>query len=75
MFGYTIHRIEDKQFLPILYIHCHTALLSTTIRIGEHPIDSLDPWTTYGPVVTIFIIILRLLSFLALPQVFWMNVC
>jgi len=39
------------------------------LRFGEHPLDSLDPWTTYGPLVTILIIILRLLSFLALPQI------
>ena len=69
-----IHNPQDWR-LAIFINTLHTALLSTTIRIGEHPIDSLDPWTTYGPVVTIFIIILRLLSFLALPQVFWMNVC
>ena len=30
--------------------------------------DTLDPWTTHGPLVTIAIIFLRLLSFLALPQ-------
>ena len=50
----------------------HCCLL---VRLGEHPLDSLDPWTTYGPVVTILIIILRLLSFLALPQVFAMRIC
>ena len=49
----------------------HCCLL---VRLGEHPLDSLDPWTTYGPVVTILIIILRLLSFLALPQVSEMRI-
>ena len=39
------------------------------LRFGEHPLDSLDPWRTYGTVVTILIIFLRLLSFLVLPQV------
>ena len=38
-------------------------------RFGEHPLDSFDPWTAYGPAMTIIIIALRLLSFLALPQV------
>ena len=50
---------------------CHCCLL---VRLGEHPLDSLDPWTTYGPIVTILIIILRLLSFLALPQVSKMRI-
>ena len=44
------------------------------VRLGDHPLDSLDPWTTYGPVVTILIILLRLLSFLALPQVSEMRI-
>ena len=50
------------------------SLLSSLVRLGEHPLDSLDPWTTYGPIVTILIIILRLLSFLALPQVSKMRI-
>ena len=38
------------------------------IRFVPSPVDSLDPWTTHGSLVTVVIICLRLLSFLALPQ-------
>lgn len=38
------------------------------LRLGEHSVDTIDPWTTYGSLLTSLIILLRLLSFLALPQ-------
>ena len=38
------------------------------LRLYPHPVDTLDPWSTHGTLVTIIIIFLRLLSFLALPQ-------
>lgn len=42
--------------------------LTEGIRFTPSPVDTLDPWTTHGPAVTILIIVLRFLSFLALPQ-------
>ena len=42
--------------------------LTEGLRFGPSPLDSLDPWVTYGSLITAVIIFLRLLSFLALPQ-------
>jgi len=42
--------------------------LTEGIRFSASAIDLIDPWTTHGSIVTVLIIFLRLLSFLALPQ-------
>ncbi|XP_023334273.1 beta-1,4-mannosyltransferase egh [Eurytemora carolleeae] len=38
------------------------------IRFSPTPVDNIDPWIEYGTIITVLIIFLRLLSFLALPQ-------
>eukprot|EP00088_Acartia_fossae_P068071 TRINITY_DN8564_c0_g2_i2.p1 TRINITY_DN8564_c0_g2~~TRINITY_DN8564_c0_g2_i2.p1 ORF type:complete len:472 (+),score=66.19 TRINITY_DN8564_c0_g2_i2:49-1464(+) len=41
------------------------------IRFTPSEVDFLDPWSTHGAPITLLIIFLRLLSFLALPQTFF----
>ena len=44
------------------------------LRLNDTILDFIDPWKEYGSILTTFIVILRLLSFLALPQTLF-NVC
>jgi hypothetical protein len=39
-------------FLLIIHIDCFR-------RFGPSPVDTLDPWTTHGPAITLLIIFLR----------------
>ena len=43
-------------------------LLSGGISFGEK-VDEINPWIVYGVPLTLFLYIIRLLTFLALPQV------
>jgi egghead protein (zeste-white 4 protein) len=39
------------------------------IRFGPSEIDQIDPWTKYGTYLTCFLLFIRFLSFLGLPQI------
>lgn len=49
-------------------------IASGGIKISENSFTTIDPWSTYGRVLTIVLYVLRLLTFLTLPQVLF-NFC
>lgn len=49
-------------------------VFSGGIKINEDSFTTLDPWATYGHIPTIILYLLRLLTFLTLPQVLF-NFC
>ena len=61
----TKHLVQSTFLISWIFLFC---FYTEGLRFGPHPVDSLDPWVTHGPVVTVIIIFLRFLSFLALPQ-------
>ena len=61
----TKHMVQSSCLLAWIFLFCYH---TEGIRFGPHPVDSIDPWLTYGTPVTILVILLRLLSLLALPQ-------
>jgi len=63
--SHTKHLVQSIFLVSWVILFCY---YTEGLRFGPHPVDSLDPWVTHGPLVTIVIIFLRLLSFLALPQ-------
>ena len=61
----TKHLVQATFLISWIFAFCY---YTEGLRFGPHPVDSLDPWVTHGTFVTVIIIFLRLLSFLALPQ-------
>ena len=56
------------QCLGLISWNLTFCYLTGGIRFGEQPVDRIDPWTSYGSLLTIALIFVRLLSLLALPQ-------
>ena len=52
-------------FLWVVGFCVYTGALRTS-QFGDVP--RVDPWTEYGSVLTVFLLTIRLLSFLGLPQ-------
>ena len=59
------HVLQCICLFSWVFIFCY---VSGGIRFGEDPIDHIDPWTSYGPLVTLVLMLVRLFALLALPQ-------
>ena len=59
------HYLQCLALMSWIYIF---SFLTGAIRFGEHPVDRMDPWLSYGTATTLALIFIRLLSLLALPQ-------
>ena len=60
------HVLQCICLFSWVFIFCY---VSGGIRFGEDPIDQIDPWTSYGPLLTIVLMLVRMFALLALPQV------
>ncbi|CAD7089879.1 unnamed protein product [Hermetia illucens] len=58
----------------LLFVIITFEVFSGGIKINEDSFVIVDPWTEYGQLPTIFLYLLRLLTFLTLPQVLF-NFC
>jgi len=59
------HILHCLSLMTWLLLFCY---FTEALRFGPSPAATLDPWVTHGTFITVSIIILRVLSFLALPQ-------
>uniref|UniRef100_A0A2M4BNA4 Putative beta-14-mannosyltransferase egh n=1 Tax=Anopheles marajoara TaxID=58244 RepID=A0A2M4BNA4_9DIPT len=62
----TKHLLHCGLLLSMLLVF---ELLSGGIKVNENSFVAIDPWAEYGTVATIILYLLRLLTFLTLPQV------
>ena len=60
------HVLQCICLFSWVFIFCY---VSGGIRFGEDPVDLIDPWTSYGPLLTIVLMLVRMFALLALPQV------
>ena len=58
----------------LLFVIFGFELFSGAIKINENSFITINPWETYGELLTVILYILRLLTFLTLPQVIF-NFC
>jgi len=61
----TKHLIQCSALVTWVIGFCY---YSGGLRFGPDPLDSQDPWTLYGSLMTVIMIFIRLLSLLGLPQ-------
>lgn len=59
------HLVHCACMVVWIFLFCYH---NDGIRFGPSPLDSIDPWSTYGAFFTLIFIFLRVLPFLALPQ-------
>jgi len=59
------HLLQCICLFSWIFLFCY---FTGGIRFGEDPLDNIDPWSSYGTVLTIVLIVVRLLALLALPH-------
>ena len=64
------HVLQCICLFSWVFIFCY---VSGGIRFGEDPVDLIDPWTSYGPLLTMVLMLVRMFALLALPQVNAIN--
>ena len=60
------HVLQCICLFSWVFIFCY---VSGGIRFGEDPVDLIDPWTSYGTLLTMVLMLVRMFALLALPQV------
>lgn len=58
----------------LLFVIIFFEIFTGGIKINENSFTTIDPWKEYGQIVAIILYLLRLLTFLTLPQVLF-NFC
>ena len=66
------HVLQCICLFSWVFIFCY---VSGGIRFGEDPVDHIDPWTSYGTLVTLVLMLVRLFALLALPQTLCNEPC
>ena len=56
------HVLQCICLFSWVFIFCY---VSGGIRFGEDPVDHIDPWTSYGTLVTLVLMLVRLFALLA----------